>query len=237
MKNTKNRKKAIVKEGTGQLIREFNKEKKTVLLDLSGNDIETPAGGKTNCYRNDASVLFYIANSYWNATKTLEEKIKNCFEDEKDYSDLITQLVMPYLFEFRHFVEVSLKALFMNATGEQAETIHDLDKLFISAKDAILALQRDERPGILAISDEKYNSSMASIRKNLKKMEEIIIPYASSEPSVEYYRFLFDKNNNLDDPIITLDYEKERQLQNEYYRAYKWLIRSIHEIHYIFDMH
>lgn len=144
---------------------------------------------------------------------------------------------MPYLFEFRHFVEVSLKALFMNATGEQAETIHDLDKLFISAKDAILALQRDERPGILAISDEKYNSSMASIRKNLKKMEEIIIPYASSEPSVEYYRFLFDKNNNLDDPIITLDYEKERQLQNEYYRAYKWLIRSIHEIHYIFDMH
>lgn len=237
MKNTKNRKKAIVKEGTGQLIREFNKEKKTVLLDLSGNDIETPAGGKTNCYRNDASVLFYIANSYWNATKTLEEKIKNCFEDEKDYSDLITQLVMPYLFEFRHFVEVSLKALFMNATGEQAETIHDLDKLFISAKDAILALQRDERPGILAISDEKYNSSMASIRKNLKKMEEIIIPYASSEPSVEYYRFLFDKNNNLDDPIITLDYEKERQLQNKYYRAYKWLIRSIHEIHYIFDMH
>lgn len=154
MKNTKNRKKAIVKEGTGQLIREFNKEKKTVLLDLSGNDIETPAGAKTNCYRNDASVLFYIANSYWNATKTLEEKIKNCFEDEKDYSDLITQLVMPYLFEFRHFVEVSLKALFMNATGEQAETIHDLDKLFISAKDAILALQRDERPGILAISDE-----------------------------------------------------------------------------------
>lgn len=98
-------------------------------------------------------------------------------------------------------------------------------------------MQRDERPGILAISDEKYNSSMASIRKNLKKMEEIIIPYASSEPSVEYYRFLFDKNNNLDDPIITLDYEKERQLQNEYYRAYKWLIRSIHEIHYIFDMH
>lgn len=125
-----------------------------MLLDLSGNDIETPAGAKTNCYRNDASVLFYIANSYWNATKTLEEKIKNCFEDEKDYSDLITQLVMPYLFEFRHFVEVSLKALFMNATGEQAETIHDLDKLFISAKDAILALQRDERPGILAISDE-----------------------------------------------------------------------------------
>ena len=204
MKNTKNSKKAIVKEGTGQLIREFNKEKKTVLLDLSGNDIETPAGEKTNCYRNDASVLFYIANSYWNATKTLEEKIKNCFEDEKDYSDLITQLVMPYLFEFRHFVEVSLKALFMNATGEQAKTIHDLDKLFISAKDAILALQRDERPGILAISDEKYNSSMASIKKYLNKMEKIIIPYASSEPSVEYYRFLFDKNNNLDDPIISV---------------------------------
>ena len=77
MKNTKNSNKAIVKEVTGQLIREFNKEKKTVLLDLSGNDIETPAGEKTNCYRNDASVLFYIANSYWNATKTLEEKIKS----------------------------------------------------------------------------------------------------------------------------------------------------------------
>ena len=45
----KNNKKAIVKKGTGQLIREFNKEKKTVLLDLSGNDIEATTGGKTNC--------------------------------------------------------------------------------------------------------------------------------------------------------------------------------------------
>ena len=237
MKTTKNSKKAIVKNGTGQLVREFNREKRTVLLDLSGNDIEATTYGKINCYRNDASVLFYIANSYWNATKTIEEKISNCFEAEKDYSDLITQLVMPYLFEFRHFVELSLKALFMNATGEQAEIVHDLDKLFISAKDAIMALQRDERPGILAITDEKYNSSMANIKKYLDKMEEIIVPYASSEPSVEYYRFLFDRNNNLDNPIITLDFEKERQLQNEYYSAYKWLIRSIHEIHYIYDMH
>ena len=233
----KNNKKAIVKKGTGQLIRGFNKEKKTVMLDLSGNDIEATTGEKMNCYRNDASVLFYIANSYWKATKTLEEKINNCFEAEKDCSDLITQLVMPYLFEFRHFVEVSLKALFMNATGEQAEIVHDLDKLFISAKDAIMTLKRDERPGILAITDEEYNSSMANIKKYLDKMEKIIIPYASSEPTVEYYRFLFDRNNNLDNPIIILDYEKERQLQNDYYSAYKWLIRSIHEIHYIFDMH
>lgn len=230
-----NNKKTIVKKGTGQLIRGFNKEKKTVMLDLSGNDIEETTG--ENCYRNDASVLFYIANSYWSATKTIEEKISNCFEAEKDCSGLITRLVIPYLFEFRHFVELSLKALYMNATGKQAETVHDLHKLFKSAKNAIMDLKQDKRPGMLAITDEKYNSSMANIKKYLEKMEEIIDSYASSEPFVEYYRFLFDRNNNLGNPKITLNFEKERQLQNEYYSAYKWLIRSIHEIHYIYDMH
>ncbi len=235
--NMKNTKKAIVKKGSGLLIKEFNKEKRTVCLDLSGNDNEVTTGGKKKCCRNDASVLFYIANSYWTATKILEEKIDNFFTVNKDCSDLIAQLVMPYLFEFRHFVEVSLKALFMNATGEQAKTVHNIDKIFICAKEAIMALQRDERKGIFAISDEKYNSSMGNITKYLEKMGEIIIPYALREPSVEYYRFIFDRNNNLDEPIIRLNFEKERQLQNEYYTAYKLLIKSIREIHYIFDMY
>ena len=237
MKKTNNSKKAIVKKGTGLLIREFNKEKRTVLLDLSGNDSEATTGEKMNCYRNDASVLFYIANSYWSATKTLEEKINNCFAAETDSSDLITSLVLPYLFDFRHFVEVSLKALFMNATGEQAETIHNLKKLFISTRDSIMSLQRDKRSGIFAISDEKYNSSMAEIENYLNEMEKIIIPYALKEPFVEYYRFLFNTDNNLGNPVVTLDFEKEKQLQNDYYNAYKQLIKAIHKIHYIFDMH
>ncbi len=71
----------------------------------------------------------------------------------------------------------------------------------------------------------------------MNQMEDIIIPYASNEPSVEYYRFIFDKYNNMKKPVVSLDYEEERQIQNNYYSAYKWLIRSIQKIHYIFDMH
>ncbi len=164
MGNNKSRRLTSVKRGTGQLRIGINKEKRTAQLDLSGNDNETRPDGKINCFRNDASVLFYIANSYWNATKTLEEKIRNCFDADKDCSDLITQLVIPYFFEFRHFVELSLKALFMNATGEQAENTHELDKLFNTTKEAILNLKPDVRQGIFTISNEQYETAMVEIK-------------------------------------------------------------------------
>lgn len=53
-------------------------------LDLSGNDKEATNGKRKNHHRYDVPVLIYIANSFWNATKTLEEKINNSFEVEKD---------------------------------------------------------------------------------------------------------------------------------------------------------
>ena len=221
-----------VKRGTGKKALSYDMKKRIVSIDYSGYD--SRFAEETACYRNDASVLFSLANSYWSATIAIEEKLQRGFE--KENIDLVAKLIVPYLFEFRHFVELSIKALYMAVTGEQAKIEHDIKSLFPNMKEALLKLERDDRKGIFNITDEVFFDAKSNIEDYLNQMEEIVMPYFKNEPAVEYYRFLFDTNNNLNSPEIYLDFDYQKNLQKEYHIAYKKLISEIHKIHYIYDM-
>ena len=222
-----------VKKGTGKKAIYYIMDEKKVCIDFSGNDDFT-GEQQIRCYRNDASVLFSLANSYWAATLAIEEQIKIGFELEDIKK--VSKLIIPYLFNFRHFVELSIKALFMGTRGEKLENTHDICKLFARMKDVVLKLERDDRKGIFAISDEEYDDAKTNIEEYLKQMEDILIPYFKKEPAVEYYRFLFDRDNNLDFPEIDFDFNSQSLLQKDYHKTYKKIIREIHRIHYIYDM-
>lgn len=61
--------------GSGLFRIDFDREKKLIRLNFSGNDEDN------TCFRNDASILFFVSNSYCNAYHCLERELKSRFEN------------------------------------------------------------------------------------------------------------------------------------------------------------
>lgn len=111
-----------MKNGTGKSLHTFDYEKKYSGIDFSGIDEDNC------CYRNDASIFFYIANSDLTSFYVLSKQIEKSFavQNRKE----VEHLILPYYFNFRHYLELELKALIVGMTNKSPNIIHDLGALW-----------------------------------------------------------------------------------------------------------
>lgn len=185
--------------GTGMSIHSFDREGKKVSIDFTG---DSPEG----CYRNDASIVFFAANSYRASNYALRDEIKRRFESNYSEKD-IEHLIMPYYFSFRHAIELYLKAIIVSISGVSPENIHGLSKLS-SKLDSML--QGLAKPSDSQLSDQLFNERKGKAISLFQDLSNMISMYERKEPSEEYYRYIFGLNKKKDfllsDPNLTLDF-------------------------------
>ena len=192
-----------IKSGTGYSVQSIDRENKTIRIDFSGNpDSNDPIFDKNDgCLRNDASILFFVANSYKSAFLCLGKEIENRFDKNKE----IEHLILPYLFNFRHYVELELKALYVTLTGESPKITHDLNELISNINDKLTNLdysEIDKGQGIFFISEKKFKDTKDECLETVEKLKNLIAEYSKDEPAVEYYRYIFGKNLVLNNPVM-----------------------------------
>lgn len=193
--------------GSGATATWLNRENKTIKIDFSGFDGNL-------CFRNDASILFFASNSYRSAFLSLGRDLEERFETYIDKD--IAHLVLPYLFNFRHFVELELKALYTAITNNSPKITHDLKILLSYNKNALKELSFEEiDKSYISITEEKFNVSKKEACDIFDNLEIIINKYIEKEITVEYYRYIFEiqtenreKYLALNNPVIELDFKE-----------------------------
>ena len=194
-----------LKTGTGLTEHGIDYEKKTITVDFSG-DYEG------QCYRNDPSIFFFVANSYRKSFYVLSNYIDKLFENKANSKE-IEHLVLPYVFSFRHYLELEFKAIIASITNEITDDTHKLKDLMNSLEKALKAVSENE---------QSYRLFQMNFQKNKAKALEVytdikglINQFLAFEPSVEYYRYLFKKKMTLNDPVLSLDYRESDKLFRE----------------------
>lgn len=193
--------------GTGLVKYMIDYDKQLFGINLSGKSAE-------GNFRNDASILFYVSNNYRQSYYILEKELDNCFNERVNAREL-SHIVLPLLFNFRHYVELEIKALIVALTSESPRVTHELDVLFNDLRE-VLNIE------YARYSDNVLKNSLDSLINNIvEPLNELIDCYISSEPAVEYYRYIFEtqKDNNekrlvLNNPIITIDFKELKELFN-----------------------
>lgn len=99
----------------------IEREKKAIQVDFSGN-------AKDGCYRNDASILFFAAKSYKDAFAVISQELNRRIEADCRANE-IEHLILPYYFNFRHYVELELKALIVVLSGDSPKLSHKSGEL------------------------------------------------------------------------------------------------------------
>ena len=224
-----------IKSGTGYSIHSIDRENKTISIDFSGNpDSSDPIFDKNDgCLRNDASILFFVANSYKSAFLCIGRDIDNRFENniEKD----IEHLILPYYFNFRHYVETELKAIYVAVTNKSSENIHDICKLINQTVNAINEISYDEIDNSYPkLPEDCFNEIKTNVLSICGKLKTMIDQYISIEPDVAYYRYIFGKNLVLNNPVIQLDYPKTNQLFCSIRDLFDSLCIKLRDIIYIY---
>ncbi len=224
-----------IKSGTGYSIHSIDRDNKSISIDFSGNPDSDDwlFDEKDGCLRNDASILFFVANSYKSAFLSLGRDIDNRFENnvEKD----IEHLILPYFFNFRHYVETELKAIYVTATNETPELTHDISKLLTSTETAINEISYDKIDNsYLKLSEDRFNEIKVNALSICGKLKTMIDQYISIEPVVEYYRYIFEKNLVLNNPVIQLDYPKTNKLFCSIRDSFDTLCLKLREMIYIY---
>lgn len=215
--------------GSGLVRIGFDREGKKILLDFSGHDKEN------TCFRNDASILFFASNSYCNAFYSLGRELNSRFENNtiKD----VGHLVLPYLFNFRHFVELELKALFVAITNQSPKLTHDIADLLVQTENAMNAITFDSiEKRFNPITEEGFNKSKSEARTIFFELKKLIAQYVSTEASVEYYRYIFENEKQaliLNNPIIELDLKSTEVLFQSIVNTFRDFRQKLREIIYI----
>ena len=186
--------------GSGLLRIDFDREKKNIELDFSGNDEDN------TCFRNDASILFFVSNSYCNAYHCLEREL-NCRFEKKLMKD-VGHLILPYFFNFRHFVELELKALYIAITKQSPKLTHDLVFLLGQVENALAAMTFDSiEERFDPITEDCFNRTKSEAHTILINLNKKIGDYVTGEDAVEYYRYIFENEKKeliLKKPTIKL---------------------------------
>lgn len=215
--------------GSGLFRIDYDREKKLIRLNFSGNDEDN------TCFRNDASILFFVSNSYCNAYHCLERELKSRFENNtiKD----IGHIILPYFFNFRHFVELELKALIVAITNQSPKLTHDLDSLLVQVENSMNEITFESIENRFPpITEEGFNKSKSEAQVLLVKLKKLMDQYVSTEYAVEYYRYIFENDKGsliLNNPTIELDFENTRCLFQSIVDTFGELRMKLREIIYI----
>lgn len=203
---------------------------KKVGIDFSG------ISSDGQCFRNDASILFFCANSYKSAFICLDKELDFRFENNNAIKD-IEHLILPYYFNFRHYVELSLKALIVNLTKESPKITHDLQTLMTCVLEDIDILKFDESTPAMFCTQENYDKTKSEVIKLAQELNKKINEYQKHECAVEYYRYIFEKDKNdisLKHDKIELDYNQTRLLFFETRDLFDKLLMKLREIEYVY---
>lgn len=224
--------KKMLKNGTGLSHRVFDYEKKYVSIDFSGIDKYQYLDDSQQCFRNDSSIFFYVANSYLTSFYVLSQQLEKSFETKNCKE--VEHLILPYYFNFRHYIEIELKALIVGLANEVPKTTHKLTCLWKDFSEILNSLEYYSCLVLDNITQEFFENKKLKILCILKRAEILLQTYAGNEPSVEYYRFIFDKNMELNDSIIELDFacidKKLRELADQF----KEINVNLREIVYLY---
>lgn len=193
-----------IKKGTGLSVHSIDYDQKRIAIDFSG------IGEDNICFRNDASIFFFAANSYKQAFYLLGKKIEERFENKNKEKE-IEHLILPYFFNFRHYVELELKGIITAVTEESPKMTHNLKELFEIAKEAITLIEPKQDEFFFKEADKHKANAQALI----EMIEVEMKPYLEQEPAADFYRYIFGVNNKnivLSQPVIRLDYSKANDM-------------------------
>ena len=194
--------------GSGLSQHFLNREGKKVGVDFSGKAQDG------ECFRNDASILFFCANSYKSAFICLDKELNLRFENNYHVKD-IEHLILPYYFNFRHYVELSLKALIVALTEESPNLTHNLQNLMTCVTNAINVLEFDENTHAIFGTKEKFDVDKSEAIELAQELNVKISEYQKFECAEEYYRYIFEREKDslsLKHDNIELDYTQTHSL-------------------------
>ncbi len=114
----------------------------------------------------------------------------------------VEHLILPYYFNFRHYLELELKALIVGMANKSPNIIHDLGKLWKDFSEIFSSLNYEADVVLkFQISTEEFEKQKVKISSIMRETEMLLREYIEIEPNVEYYRFIFttgiDKKNQL----------------------------------------
>lgn len=194
--------------GSGLSQHFLNREGKKVGVNFSG------IAQDGECFRNDASILFFCANSYKSAFICLNKELNLRFENNYPAKD-IEHLILPYYFNFRHYVELSLKALVVALTDESPNLTHNLQSLMTCVTNAINVHEFNENTPAIFGTKEKFDIDKTETIELAQELNAKIIEYQKFECAEEYYRYIFEKEKDvlsLKHDNIELDYNQTHSL-------------------------
>ena len=208
--------------GTGMSEHVFDRDNKIVTIDFSGQSTE-------GCYRNDASVVFFAANSYMATNYALRDEIKRRFEENYREKD-IEHLIMPFFFSFRHAVELFLKGLIVSISGTSPKDTHKLQSL-LDALDSLLKSLK--KPSDSHLNEKAFDDQKTVILSVFHELSAMINNYGKREVSEEYYRYIFglDKNKEflLTETKLSLDYSTTSEEFNRVFNMIYKLCKTLRE--------
>ena len=191
-----------MKNGTGLTEHSIDYENKTISINFSSNY-------HGECYRNDPSIFFFAANSYRSSFYVISKHMNNCFENRFDQKE-IEHLILPYVFSFRHYLELELKAIISSITNKKVQDTHSLKDLMHSLEEALKSIPENEEP--YRVFQLNYQENKTKALDAYNTISGMIKEFLKSEPSVEYYRYLFKTKMTLDNPILKLDFNNTDKL-------------------------
>lgn len=221
-----------IKSGSGLLQVRYDNEKRYIGFDISGNEKQDTDVETVNCFRNDASVFFLAANSYLTAFYVLSEQMNKSFE--ADAQKEVRHLVLPYYFNFRHYVELELKALIIALKNEAPQIVHDLDKLWKEFSDEVTNLSYNKDIVNNGVTNETFEKTKNEVQERVKNAYKLLEEYVKEEPEVEYYRFLFDTKFELSKTIVELDFGYVDKIFRDLATELKIINAKLREIIYLF---
>ena len=185
-------------QGSGLIEYRIKREKQQVGIDVSGN-----LGN--SCYRNDASIMLFLANSYYESSSILLKTIGDSFDSQKEAKEIM-KYVLPFMFNSRHYFELELKGLVMMLDSKHTPITHNISGLINELKLRLCSYDytRIDNP---LIKENEFNNGKATANKLLNSIETNILSFISDEPIVEYYRYIFDNKYSIADPQIDFDYK------------------------------
>ena len=199
--------------GSGLSAYKFDREKKFISIDFSGNIPKNYSffEGRDDCIRNDASILFFSANSYRVCFELVSKEIKDEFDKTNGSSKRIEKLILPYYFSFRHFIELELKAIIATLSGCSPSTTHKLDPLIEESIQLLNEYKYKDKN--MEIDEEHFEAHKKEASEMLQNLRKQIKEYTSKEPSEDYYRYIFETEGKgkerhivLKNNTISLDY-------------------------------
>ena len=213
----------IDKSGSGLINTIVDIDDKKFTIDFSGKEIKeyyNPITGKKqiieHCYFNSESVLFFVSNSYYLANRSIYKNLLLYIRKyKKDKSNqnykLILRHILPYYYNFRHFIETQLKAFAICVKRKSFLEEHNLISLINDVIDGVesLSLQFES---IKIEKEEELQRAKEVILIDLDKLKTLIQKYLKNEPSHEYYRYIFARDFKCENPVVTLDLNSSEKL-------------------------